>query len=289
MRCMMLLLLMQLPVWSSAQSVENLRLQKERLNFFISCRSRHLDPATMSSQFQAVMTGLFHKRKFYCLVVASANEMSSRMEKILKKNNALIGNIWFDSHGHFNRRRSLFEIGKDEFSFHSIGDSIFIIPLSGIAQYCDTNTNVGIGSCYGGASFTLPAIEEFPAQRMNGDSLMMELSKILNGATVVGSESFVMTKPGMFKAGYALAGRPTRKKFKDEIYKPVWENLGSWNCYDGRKDSLYRVNTVSLSRCGEIRSKKYHFLAINKNRKKQLKKLLALERGHYNLAALYQY
>ena len=81
---------------------------------------------------------------------------------------------------------------------------------------------------------------------------------------------------------------PTRKKFKDEIYKPVWENLGSWNCYDGRTDHLYKVNTVSLSRSGDIRCKKVHFMSFNQNKKKQLKKLLVLKRGHYNLAALYQ-
>jgi hypothetical protein len=156
-----------------------------------------------------------------------------------------------------------------------------------LAPYCDSNTTVGIGSCYGGASFTLPAIEDIPAQRMNGDSLMIALGKLLN-TTVVASESFVMTKPGIFKAGYALSGSPTRKKFKDPIYKPVWESLGTWNCYHAKSDSFYKINTVSLSRSGSIGFKKKNFLSFTKKKKKKEKTLLTLRSGNYNLAALYR-
>ena len=260
---------------------------KQRLNFFISCRTKKFDPASKSAQMQAWLTSLFHRKKFYCLFVKSADEMSKRLTNILKENNAVIGNLWFDSHGHFNRRRSLFEIGKDEINHESFRDSLFIKPLATLAFYCDSNTTVGIGSCYGGATFTLPAIEDIPAQRMNGDSLMIGLGKLLN-ATVVASESFVMTKPGIFKSGYALAGSPTRKKFKDPIYKPVWEKLGTWNCYQAKSDSLYKINTVSLSRSGSISFKKKNFLSLNKKKKKQEKTLFALKRGNYNMAALYR-
>ena len=47
---------------------------------------------------------------------------------------------------------------------------------------------------------------------MNGDSLMIGLANILPGATIFGTEGWVMTKPGVFdKHSYALAESLIRK------------------------------------------------------------------------------
>ncbi len=200
----------------------------------------------------------------------------------------MIGNLWFDSHGHWQRRRSLFEIGKEEFNSLTIRDSSFTVHLQRLANYCDSNTYVAIGSCYGGATYTLPAIETFPAQRMNGDSLMTGVSKLLSNATVLASESFVMTGPGILNAGYALAGSPGRKKFKDPIYLPVWEKLGEWNCYSGKKQRFEDPLTVSLNQDGSIYFKAKNYLDIEKNKQKLLKNLQRFKKGNYNLAYLYQ-
>ena len=170
----------------------------------------------------------------------------------------------------------------------SICDSAFTIHLQKLSAYCDTITKVGIGSCYGGATYTLPAIENFPAQRMNGDSLMIGVSKLLGNATVFASESFVMTGPGILNAGYALSGSPGRKKFKDPIYAPVWEKLGEWNCYSGKNGRFEEPVTVSLHQDGSIAFKEKNYLGFEKNKKKLSKKILALKRGNYNLASLYQ-
>ncbi len=170
------------------------------------------------------------------------------------------------------------QINKRFFTFH----------LKKLASYCDTNTNAGIGSCYGGATYSLPAVEEFPAQRMNGDSLMIGLSKVLNNASVYASESFVMTGPGILNASYAFSGNPGRKKFRDPVYEPVWKKLGEWNCYSGREKKFTEPVTVSLHQDGRISFKHKNYLEFEKNREKWVKKLNRLKRGNYNIANLYQ-
>jgi hypothetical protein len=261
---------------------------KLRLNFLVSPKLKKFDAAPFSFQLQAKLMQFFHKRKMYVIVAASSEDMADQVLNILEKRNAMIGNIWFDSHGHFTRRRSLFEIGADEFNYKTIQDSLSNCYLKKLAAYCDTNTNAGIGSCYGGATYSLPAVEEFPEQRMNGDSLIIGLSKLLNNATVFGSESFVMTGPGILNASYAFSGNPGRKKFRDPVYEPVWEKLGEWNCYSGGKKQFERPVTVTLNQDGRISFKKKNYLQFEKNREKWVKKLNRLKRGNYNLASLYQ-
>ena len=259
-----------------------------RINFVVSPKQKKFDQAPLSFQLQAILMRKYHKDDFYVIISGSSKEMVKKITRILKRKNALIGNIWFDSHGHFQRRRSLFEIGEEEFNYKTISDSSFTVHLKKLAAYCDTNTNVGIGSCYGGATYTLPAIEIFPAQRMNGDSLMIGTSKLFGNATVYACESFVMTGVGIMNAGYALAGMPGRKKFKDPIYAPVWEKLGEWNCYSGKKRIFEDPVTVSLNQDGSIYIKGKNYLAFEKNKKKLSKKMLMFKKGNYNIGYLYQ-
>jgi len=259
-----------------------------RLNFLVSPRLDHFDAAPVSFQVQARLMQFFHKKKMYVIIARSSEDMASQIIAILEIRKAMIGNIWFDSHGHFTRRRSLFEIGNDEFNYKSIRDSCFTIHLKKLSLYCDTNTNAGIGSCYGGATYSLPAVEEFPEQRMNGDSLMIGLSEVLNNASVYGSESFVMTGPGILNASYAFSGNPGRKKFKDPVYEPVWKKLGEWNCYSGKEKKFTETVTVSLNQDGRISFKHKNYLEFEKNREKWVKKLSRLKRGNFNIATLYQ-
>ncbi len=267
---------------------ETVLYPKKRINFFISVRAKGFDPASISAQLQARVTNILHKGEMYCMFVESAPEMASRITAVLKKRKAMIGNIWFDSHGHFSKRRALFDVGKSEFNSETIMDTILSAPFKIISMFCDTNTIIGIGSCYGGATYTFPSVEGFPEQQMNGELLMMRLSSLLNDATVYGSESFVMTGPGIFTASYNLAGFPMRKKFKDPIYKPVWDNLGEWNCYNGKTNSFYGETTVTLNHDGSIYCKPTDYLGFEKNRKKLQQKLLKFKKGNYNIATFYQ-
>ncbi|MBP6024326.1 hypothetical protein [Ferruginibacter sp.] len=267
---------------------DNSSQPQRRLNFMVSPKQKKFDQAPFSFQLQAKLMRKYHKADFYVIIVSSSKEMVKKITHILERKNALIGNIWFDSHGHYQRRRSLFEIGEEEFNYKTIRDSALTVHLKKLSAYCDTNTNVGIGSCYGGATYTLPAVETFPAQRMNGDSLMIGTSKLFSNATVYACESFVMTGVGIMNANYALAGMPGRKKFKDPIYAPVWEKLGEWNCYSGKNGEFKKPVTVSLHHDGRISYKQRNYLSFSKNKKKLEKKIQKFKRGNYNLANLYQ-
>ena len=118
---------------------------------------------------------------------------------------------------------------------------------------------------------------------------MISVSKLLGNATVFASESFVMTGPGIMNSCYALTGYPGRKKFKDPIYASVWEKLGEWNYYSGKKGIFEKPVSVSLHQDGNISFKEKNYLDFEKNKKKLSKKLLDLKRGNYNLASLYQH
>lgn len=281
----MLCFLLSLSFFADAQD----QTSKKRLNFYISVRTKKIDPSAISAQLQAKWQYLFRKKEFYCMFVESPEEMTRRIKKVLIERNALIGNIWFDSHGHFSRRKALFEIGNSEFNAETIKDTNHTASLRELAAYCDDNTVVAIGSCYGGATYTLPAVENFSEKPMNGDTLMIYLGRLLGNVTVYGSESFVMMKPGMFYSSYSMAGNPGRKKFRDPIYQPVWEQVGNWNCYNGKTGQFYRVNTVSIRRNGTIYTKGENYLNLANKKEKTIKKITSFKKGNYNIAYLYQH
>ena len=189
----------------------------------------------------------------------------------------MIGSLWFDTHGRYANGYSSFILGTDEFSYKTIKDTIQTAQLRALAPFCDEYTQVAIGSCYGGATYEKPAHNGAPSSRMNGDSLMIGLAHVLPNATIYGTEGWVMTKPGIFKRhSYALAGYPLQKRFKDEVYRPVWEHMGIWHSYSSRTNSFQTTNTLSLTRAGAIHVKAVTYLDREKSKErldKNLKKL----------------
>jgi hypothetical protein len=115
---------------------------------------------------------------------------------------------------------------------------------------------------------------------MNGDSLMMGMADVLPGATIYGTEGWVMTKPGIFcKHSYALAGYPLQKRFKDEVYKPVWEHMGVWHSYSSFTKKFETVNTLALTRMGTIRVKSVTYLDKEKSKRRLERNLGKLKPG----------
>jgi hypothetical protein len=115
---------------------------------------------------------------------------------------------------------------------------------------------------------------------MNGDSLMIGLANILPKATVYGTEGWVMTKPGIFaKHTYALAGYPLQKRFKDEVYKPVWEHMGIWHSYSAETKIFTTENTLALTHMGTIHVKSVSYLDKDKYKARQAKNLKKLKPG----------
>jgi hypothetical protein len=275
--------------FSALSSDSSILPLKKRLNVVVSNKAKKFDPALYSFHFQAYWKRLFHRNSFHFLIVNSLDEAEERISKIMDKENALIGNLWFDSHGHFGRRVSLFEVGNEEVNYQTIKMPYIKEALIRIGNYCDSSTNIGLGSCYSAATFTIPSLEKFPEQRMNGDSLMIGVSELMNSATVFGSEGWVMTNPGIFNNGYALAGKPKNKRYQDPLLLPIWKKLGQWKSYSAKEGNFNRVQTISLDKYGNISQNYMSWLAYDKNQKKQMKIISRLKPGNFDTKYFYKY
>ena len=262
---------------------------QKRINILVSCRMKILDGAPLSFQLQAKWHSMFNKKKMRVIIVGSANELVEKLDKIMAKENAMIGNLWFDSHGHMGRRVSSFEIGEDEVNYMTIRENNIRLAIARIGAYCDSNTNIGVGSCYSASTIILPPVDKFPEQRMNGDSLMISVSELMNNATVYGSEAWVMTNPGVFNNGYALAGSPHNNRFRDPIFLPIWKKLGQWKSYSAKTGDFNNVRTLSLDNTGNIIPSYMSFLAIRSNQKNQMRNISRLKEGNFIVKYFYEY
>ena len=166
-----------------------------RINFYIVNKPKTFDLFSRLSLWRARKQGMTRHEKFIVLVVKSSHEAATRMAEYLDQSNAMIGSLWFDTHGRYVNGYSSFILGEDEFSYKTVYDTNKTKHMRTLAAYCDEYTKVGIGSCYGGATFEKPAHNGKPASKMNGDSLIIGLAHLLTRATVFGSEGWVMSKP----------------------------------------------------------------------------------------------
>jgi hypothetical protein len=258
-------------------SASNSRPNQRRLNFYIANKPKTFDLFSRLVIIRARKQGLRRHHDFIAIVATSSKEVRQKMERHLRKKNAMIGSLWFDTHGRYANGYSSFILGTDEFSYKTIKDTVHTAQLRHLAPYCDEYTQVAIGSCYSGATYEKPAHNGIPASRMNGDSLMIGLAHVLPNATIYGTEGWVMTKPGIFKKhSYALAGYPLQKRFKDEVYKPVWEHMGIWHSYSSRTNSFQTTNTLSLTRTGNIHVKAVAYLDRKKSKERLAKNLKKL-------------
>jgi hypothetical protein len=118
---------------------------------------------------------------------------------------------------------------------------------------------------------------------MNGDSLMMGMGRLFNRATIYGSESWVMIKPGMFNDKFGLAGYPLGKRYRTNYWKPVWHRLGQWNQYKASTGIFEPVKTISIDSEGRINVRKRNYQDLTKGKKAVEKNLTRLEPVSYVL------
>ena len=254
--------------------------QKQKLNFFVVSKRKKgkLDPATSFNVLRTKIKSLWRPKNFVAIIAADADQASAKIRHRLKKYNANIGTIWFDSHGLYKKGYSLFYIGHDEVNFKKLKDSSFTNPFDSLTPYATNETRLVIGSCYGGATYHRSSIDYKDTTRMNGDSLMMALGKFFPQAKIYGSESWVMTKPGIFNdKGAAVAGFPKRKLFHDVCYRPAWENIGKWNEYNAATGTLTQINSVTLDSYGNLELIKWSFNEKPATQKDIQKNILKLE------------
>lgn len=228
---------------------------KQKLNFFVVSKRKKgkLDPATRFNVLRTKIKSLTRPKSFVAIIAANAEQASAKIRHRLEKYNSSIGTIWFDSHGAYKRGYSLFYIGNSEINFKNINDSSIANAFAKLTSYTNYDTKLVIGSCYGGATYQRSSVDYRDTTRMNGDSLMMALGIFFPQARIYGSESWVMTKPGLFNdQKAAVAGFPKRKLFRDVCYRPAWENVGKWNEYNPVTGTLSHVNSVTLDSYGNL-------------------------------------
>lgn len=277
---LLLVLLVSLTVHAHKGKSKKSDSTQTRINFYVVNKPESLDLFSRLVIWRARKQGMTRRDRFIVVVARSSKEAADKILDYLDNRKARIGTLWFDSHGRYGNGYSSFILGKDEFSYKTINDTNHTRHLRRLAGYVDEQTKIGLGSCYSGATYEKPAFNGKPASRMNGDSLIIGIAKLLPGATVYGTEGWVMTKPGTFRAhSYALSGFPIQKRFKDEVYRPVWENMGVWNSYNTSMPGIEKVNSLALTRYGSIHIKSVSYLEKNKFRKRQARNMEKLEPG----------
>lgn len=259
---------------------ETASVKKGTLNFFVIAKRKKgkLDPATRFNVLRTKIKSLFRPKNFVAVVVKDAGEASAKIKHRLEKYNANIGTIWFDSHGSYKKGYSLFYVGHDEISFKNLDDSCISVAFGRLTDYVNENTNLIIGSCYGGATYHRSSVDYRDTTRMNGDSLMIGLARFFPQARIYGSESWVMTKPGIFNNNKtAVAGFPKKKLYRDVCYRPAWENVARWNEYNAATKVFSQINNVALDSYGNLALLNKSYLEKKANQKNISKNLSKLE------------
>jgi hypothetical protein len=203
--------------------------------------------------------------------------MDANPEKMIK-------HLWFDSHGKYKKGKSLFTIGNDTLTIENILDPVFAGKLEQLTAYCDEESQITIGSCYGAASYNRPANKYLDESPMKGDSLLLAMGKIFSISPVYGSESWVMVKPFLFGSKWGLSGHPPDGKYMDEIYKPAWESIGSWKMADPKTKELMLVHTPYLGSNGDLKFNATDYLSVQKHQVKMKRKVKKLKPGKYKLS-----
>ncbi|MFN8252839.1 MAG: hypothetical protein U0V75_13300 [Ferruginibacter sp.] len=247
------------------------------MNIYVVSKSEKFEFLPYTVQVRATIKSLFRHKRMRVIIAGKSSTAFSKIEKLLKKHDAVIGNLWFDSHGLYKNGFSSFSIGQDNFSYKNINDTVHTAALHRIAAFTDENTQIGIGSCYGGATFTHPGSAAVKSGPMKGDSLMMGMAQIFYGSTIYASGGWVMMKPGIFSDKFGFAGYPLGKKYRTAYWKPVWDHLGEWYSYNATENIMRTVNTVALNNVGEIKIRSRNYLSLNKAIKKQSKAIASLE------------
>ena len=93
------------------------KTSQRRVNFYVVNKPKTVDLFSRLVVLRARKKGMTRREKFIVIVARSAKEARDKMEDHLLKKNAMIGSLWFDTHGRYANGYSSFILGKDEFSY----------------------------------------------------------------------------------------------------------------------------------------------------------------------------
>ena len=144
--------------------------KKQKINFFIVSKRKKgkLDPATSFNVLRTKIKSLWRPKNFVAIIAGDAEQASAKIMHRLKKYNANIGTVWFDSHGSYKKGYSLFYIGHDEISYRKLKDTSLANSFNILTPYSTNETRLVIGSCYGGATYHRSSTDYRETTRMNG-------------------------------------------------------------------------------------------------------------------------
>jgi hypothetical protein len=251
------------------------------INLFVCSKEKKINLASFGFRLNTKFASLFHKN-IKTLRVNSLADLAKKTNDLMEANpDKMIKHLWFDSHGKYKKGHALFNIGKDTLTLENILDPLYAGCLEQLTAYCDENSQVTIGACYAGASFNRPANKFLAESPMYGDSLLLAMGEIFCISPVYASESWVMVKPFLFGSRWGLSGHPPDKKFKDVIYKPVWEHMGSWKKVDPETGTITPVHTPYLGSNGDLQFNSTDYLSVKKHQDKMNRKVKKLRPGFY--------
>lgn len=264
----LLILLLTAAALNSFCQQQNDKPAKTRMNIYIISKDKKFELLPFTVKTRAFVKSIFSKKRMRVIVASKSEFAYNNVAKLLKKHHAVIGNLWFDSHGLYKNGFSSFSIGSENFSYKNINDTQHTAFLRKLALLTDENTKVGIGSCYGGATFTHPGTAAVKSGPMKGDSLMMGIGNIFFGSNIYASGGWVMMKPGIFSDKFGLAGYPLGKRYRTAYWRPVWDHMGEWYMYNVKSAVMQNINTVALNNVGEIKVRARNYMTLDKAIKK---------------------
>jgi hypothetical protein len=257
--------------------------KKDGINIYVISKDKYFDIINRIIVLQTKLTALFHSKKLKVIMVTSTADAEKKISSIVSKHNYHINTLWFDSHGKYRKGYSSFMIGSDEYYYKNIDDSNHLSSIKKIASYCDSTSNIGIGSCYAAADFNFPVLRNGKYESMHGDSLLKGMANIFKGANVYACRSWVMAKPWILGSENALAGFPLDRQYKDTIFLPVWNRLGEWERYSSTNQGIELINTIHLSNKGDIIIQDKPYISQKKAQRKMARNVKKLRPGLYDL------
>ena len=275
------------PVGDSAilKGAEKLDYHKKNgINIYVISKDKYFDFTNRIIVWQAKLAAFLHNKKLKIILVTSTADAEKKIAALMNSHHYIINNLWLDSHGKYRKGYSSLMIGSDEYDYKNISDSNYFSELKKIASYCDEYTRIGIGSCYAAADYDFPVLKNGAYENMHGDSLLKGLAKIFRGSSVYACVSWVMAKPWIFGSKNALGGYPLDRQYRDSIFLPVWKSMGTWHRYSTLAQKMDTVNTVYLSRRGDILVQDEPYLLQKKAQRKQARNLKRLRPGLYDLS-----
>lgn len=266
---------------SSRQLSQQATEQQQRINIYVFDNPHKKKLFSQTVYWRAKWHAMWSKGKMYAFRATTPEDAANRIETLLKERNAMIGHLYFDSHGYYYNRLSAFQYGGKRITYLTIKADSLRKPLERIAAYCDSGSKVTLGACFTAATYDFPDKDTLKGRRMNGDSLLLTLGGIFNRSTIYGSQSWVMESPGLWSGGYKLAGGPGQRIYKDVLFKPAWETLGRWTKFNPKTGRLEECNPVAMNKKGDAWEKEKPFQSFEWVQQKIRKTLPKLKPNRY--------